>query len=945
MHFKNLVKLSCLITLCLFIMPAMAQNIIVTGKVADSHDGTPLRGVSVLAKGTSANTVTGDNGAFRLSVPSSATTLVISNIDYIQKEIAITGSSLNVSLEPSSVWPTRAAGISCGYGLQRKRDVSGATAALTTGNFNQGAIFNPVDQLAGKIAGLTITEPGGDPNQTAEVHLRGQSVLMGSSSPLFVVDGVILDDAAQFQSISPDNIDSYEVLKDASATAIYGARGANGVIIVTTKKGVAGRTAISYNGLVGASVQSKYYDLLTPNEYRAAVGPSNSSFYDKGANTDWQKAVSRTAYQQKHYVSVSQGTSSFNYLASADYQNQQGIILNNGKEQLGVRLNAELKTLANKLDVKGGIQNVTTTRKFSDYSIFSYIPNSPPTYPVKNADGSYFAYIDFNEANPVEHFTQEVLGDKEYLTLINTSADYSIVKDLKIGILGSFDRNKIESSGFIPSFPLEGNSSQTANGEGNTHSYRGNIHIGYHNNFGKSVLDLLGAYEYYDYSNNIDYTSTSANYSSKENYKLKSFIARAAYSYDERFYATASLRKENQIVIAGNNNPNEYFPAFSLAYRFKKDLLANVDWISDMKLKGGYGITASATNQFALPFMESGEKHGRNVGLDFALFNGRLSGDLNYFNDETKNLLFSYPVPTPPFITPNMLINSGTMTNKGFEVALSGKIISGHKLNWTANGQITFITTMINDLTAQFTANGQTYTLHPPQVPLGYAQGRGLSSNPIEFVKEGYSPFVFYLPHYTGVDASGNQTFDGQTIAQNPNPAGHYIDPAPKFNYGFSNSFDYGNWNLNFALRGVYGQKIFDNTLLDIQTVTRLPQNNVTKEALTNGIKDAPVASDLWLENASFLRMDNATLSYTFKNVSFASNFRVFISSNNVFVITRYKGLDPEVKTENASGGNILFGGNLNGSNNQAYIDGNYSGQAYYPRARTFSLGVNVTLK
>jgi iron complex outermembrane receptor protein len=202
------------------------------------------------------------------------------------------------------------------------------------------------------------------------------------------------------------------------------------------------------------------------------------------------------------------------------------------------------------------------------------------------------------------------------------------------------------------------------------------------------------------------------------------------------------------------------------------------------------------------------------------------------------------------------------------------------------------------------------------------------------------------LPHYTGVDAQGNQTFDGKTIAQDPNPVGHYIDPSPKFNYGITNSFDYGNWNLNFALRGIYGQKIFNNTLLDVETVTRLPGNNVTKEALTNGIKDAPVASDKWLENASFLRMDNATLGYSFKNVSFASALRVFISSNNLFVITKYRGLDPEVKTENGnSNGSILFGTNTNGLKNQAYIDANYGGQAYYPRVRSFTLGINVSLK
>jgi len=318
---------------------------------------------------------------------------------------------------------------------------------------------------------------------------------------------------------------------------------------------------------------------------------------------------------------------------------------------------------------------------------------------------------------------------------------------------------------------------------------------------------------------------------------------------------------------------------------------------------------------------------------------------LNYFNDVTKNLLFYYPVPTPPFVTNTMLINNGAMTNKGLEVSVSSKIISGHKLNWTSNGQITFLTTRITNLTAQYDYNGQTYPLNPTQVPSGYAQGRGLSSNPIEFVKTGYSANVFYLPHYTGVDANGNQTFDGQTIQQNASPQGYYTDPSPKFNYGISNSFDYGNWNLNFALRGVYGQKVFNNTLLDIETITRLPQNNITKEALTNGIKDAPAASDKWLEGASFLRMDNVTLAYSFKNISFASVLRVFVSANNLFVITGYKGLDPEIKTENATGGNILFGSNLNGSNNQGYIDANYGGQAYYPKARAFSLGVNVTLK
>ncbi|MGZ3926916.1 MAG: SusC/RagA family TonB-linked outer membrane protein [Mucilaginibacter sp.] len=971
----------------------MAQNVVVTGKVTDSKDGSPLPGVSLVAKGTSAGAVTDANGAFKLSVPAGTKTLVVTYIGHDRKEVAVTGSPLNIALESSSTALNEVTVVSVGYGSQRKKDVTGAVASISSKNFNQGAIINPVDQLAGKVSGLTITQPGGDPNQNASVRLRGQSSLSGGLSPLFVVDGVVLDDPTQFQNIPPGDISSYDVLKDASAAAIYGSRGANGVIIVTTKKGTAGRAVVSYDGIVGSSTQSKYYDLLSGAQLRAAV--PNLGGIDKGANTDWQKALSRTAYQQRHTVSLSGGTNSFTYIASANYSNQQGIIINSGKEQLGLRFSATQKAIDDKLVINVGIQNVSTTRDLIDYSNFSYIYNSPPTYPVKNPDGTYFAYSDFNQANPVEHINQSTFRNYEYLTLMNGSADYSITDALKIGVLGSISRNNVQSHAFIPTFPLEGNVNLAGQAQENTNSYKGNIHINYDKTFGKSKISLLGGYEYNDYlydnftaagqqyiipeqqENNLGAGNSLFNGigSYKQEYTLISFFARAAYNYDDRFYATATIRQDGSSKF-GSKNQRGWFPSFDVAYRFKKDLLANVDWITDIKLRAGYGVTgnsdnigpystletvgavgnyynaatgsfpsAYSTNQNANPLLKWEERHGRNIGLDFELFGGRLSGDLNYFNDQTKNLLFDYTVPTPPFVSNTLLANVGTLENKGLEIALTGQIIKGHKLNWTASGQITFIKTTITSLSGQYSYAGQTYQLTAAQIPVGQAVGRGLSATPITYLKPGYSPYEFFLPHYTGVDASGNQTFDGQTIAQNGSPAGHYIDPSPKFNYGISNTFDYGNWTLNFALRGVYGQKIFNNTLLDVETITRLPGNNVTKEALTNGIKDAPVASDRWLENASFLRLDNMTLGYSFKKISFASSLRVFVSTNNLFVITKYRGLDPEVKTENATGGSILFGTNSRGANNQAYIDANYGGQAYYPRVRSFTAGVSVALK
>jgi len=991
MNLKNLLKLSCLILLCFFVVPAMAQNKTVTGKVIDSKDGSPIIGASVLAKGSTSGAVTDINGAFKLTAPASVMTLTVTYIGYVSVDVPITSGTMTISLQPAN--STLNEVLVIGYGTVRKKDVTGAVANVQAKDFNQGAIINPIDQIAGKVAGLVITQPGGDPNQNASIRLRGQASITGGLNPLFVVDGVILDDPNQFQNIPPDDIASYDVLKDASASAIYGARGANGVIMVTTKKGAAGKTTVVYDGLVGTSSQSKYYDLLTADQLRAAV--PNLGALDKGANTDWQKAISRTAYQQRHTVQISGGTNSFNYIGSVNYSDQQGIILNSGKQQLGLRFAAEQKALNDKLDIKMGIQNVSTVRDLTDYANFSFLYNSPPTFPVKNPDGSYYAYSDFNEANPVEHIQQSYNRNYEYLTLINGSVDYSITDALKIGGQAAITRNNSQQHSFTPTFPLEGNVNSAGQAQENTNSYKTNVHINYDKAFGKSKLTVLGAYEYNDYlynnflaegqqyitpselDNNLGSGNTLFNVinSYKSEFPLISFFGRVAYNYDNRFYVTATFRRDGTSKT-GDQEHWGNFPSFDLAYRFKKDLLANVDWIDDMKLRGGYGVTGNidaidpyrslplvgpvgtyldgSTGYFLNAYstiqqenqkLKWEERHGRNIGLDFSLFHGRLTGDMDYFNDQTKDLLAYYNLPEPPAIYSSVLANVGSLTNKGFEIALTGQIITGHKLNWTSSAQISFIKTTIDNLSGSFQIGNNTYPVNATQIPQGYAQGRGLSSNPITFLKPGYSPYVFFLPHYTGVDAQGNQTFDGQTIAQNASPPGHYIDPAPKFTYGMTNNFDYGNWSLNFALRGVYGQKVFDNTLLDVETVTRLPGNNVTKEALTNGIKDAPVASDKWLENASFLRMDNASLSYAFKNISFASAFRVFISANNVFVITKYRGLDPEIKTENAAGGSLLFNRNLNGSQNAAYIDANYGNQAFYPRVRTITLGVNVTLK
>jgi len=997
MQLKFLLKVSYFAILCFFFtLPVMAQNKVVSGKVTDAKDGSPIPGVSILAKGTNFGTTTNTNGAFKLSVPESTTILVVSYIGYTSQEITATGGvPVSIKLESSSSNLNEVVVVSVGYGTQRKKDLTGAVANVSSKDFNQGSIIDPLDQIKGKVAGVVITTGGGDPNQASSIRLRGQTSVSGDQSPLFVVDGVPLDNAQEFQNIAPGDIESYDILKDASATSIYGSRGANGVIIVTTKKGKAGRTTVDYNGYVSTGSQSKYYDLLTTPEYlatpEAKANPQTGQGESDNVNTNWQKAINRTAFTNSNNLAISGGSDGFNYRASLNYQNEQGVIINSGKQQLGVRFNGEEKALNNKLDITLGISNVNTNRSLVNYSDIGYVFNALPTIPVRLANGSFNDFgAGYQAYNPVEYLTDTYDRHNEYLTNINSTINYTIVPGLIFGATGATSRNNVQTHLFIPSFTTQQNLSQASDTTFNTNSYKGDIHLNYDTHFGKNSLSATVVDEYNvfytDYffasaqgllnplslDNNLGTGSSPVAVpigSYKDKYEIQSYLARINYNYDSRFYATASIRSDMSSKFSSGHQTG-YFPAFDLAYRLKRDLLSDVDWINDLKIRAGLGETGNAngvgpytnlalvgpptgTNNTQyyngasggyLPFVTplqnpnpdlSWEKRiGRNVGLDFSLFNDRLSGNMNYYNDKTTDLLFAVAVPQPPNIYPTTEANIGSLTNKGFELQLTGQILTGEGLNWTASGNINFLKTRIQSLSG--TLDGT--AINTPFINVGLAQGQGLSSNPITRFVPGYAPYVFYLPHYTGVDAQGVEEFDGKTVAQwaaqtGGVPPSHYIDPSPKFNYGISNSFSYKSWSLSFFLRGVYGQKIFNNTLLDYESVTRLPGTNTTQAALTNGVTSGPVASDRWLEGASYLKLDNASLGYTFSNIKGFKTLRVYVATNNLFTITKYKGLDPEVNVASST------------NPNQNYIDADYGGYAYYPPVRSFTFGTNVSFK
>lgn len=980
---KRLLSILMLFAVSLLVSQVtFAQGRTIKGTVTDATSGSPMPGVTVRVKEVpSVGTITGTDGTFSLEIPAAGKNLEFSFIGYDTRTLPVS-SSMHVKLTAGKSLNEV---VVVGYGTQKAKDVSGAVSNITSKDFSKGIVTNPMQQIQGKVSGLVITQPGGDPNQNVIIRLRGQTSLTGGQTPLIVVDGVPLDDPSEVANIPPGDIASYDVLKDASATAIYGSRGANGVIIINTKKGAAGKTQVTYSGYVGIDHIAKQYDLLNASQWKAAVNqlgidPNTISGYEKGGNTDWYKAITRRAFSQSHNIAFSGGTNEFNYRASATYLNQQGVVINSGKEEVGLRFNAEQKALNDKLDIQAGLVETQTNRKYTDYSNFTYVFSTPPTYPVYNANGSYFAFNDFEEANPVEHLNEELNTGKENLNLLYGTVNYSLTKTLKIGTTGSLSLFNRQNSFFMPTFPVENNYNQASKYAENRNSKKGDFHIDYANNWGKNNFTATAVYEYNDFlynnfraagqqyiveqeqnnalqNGNAAYNSIS---SYQDEYTLISFLGRATYNFNSKYYAEASFRRDGSSKFGANNRWGN-FPSFSLAWRLSQESFLNhVSWINDLKLRGGYGVTgnqdainpystqlllgsvgkyynaanvvfpypqAYAPTQNANKDLKWEERHGTNIGLDFSLFNDRFSGDLNWFNDKTTNLLYNYTVPVPPFYVNTILANVGTLTNKGFEVSLTGHIIDKSHFTWTANGQISFVKTRVASLSGTYAG----FNLSTNNIPGGVAEGRGLSSDPITYLKVGYAPYTFYLAHFVGVDAKGNQLFDsaGAKVPES-HAVRRYIDPSPKFNYGLSNTFTYNNWSLNFFLRGVYGQKIFNNTLLDVENINRLPGNNVTKEALTNGIKDAAVASDLWLENASFLRLDNATLAYTFKTIKGLNSLQVYVTGSNLFVITKYRGLDPEIR---------------NADSNQAYIDANYGGDGYYPRTRSYSFGVNVSFK
>jgi TonB-linked SusC/RagA family outer membrane protein len=994
MTLNRLLALSGAIVLLIMVSAqfSFAQVRTITGKVTDSKDGTPVSNASVTIKGAKKGTTTGSTGAFTISVENNDAVLVISSVGYAKTEVKVGDQKeLTISLNPTSAALNEV--VVVGYGTQRKKDLTGAVTKIGEKDFNQGPISSPLQQINGRAAGVTVTQTGSEPGVAPGIRIRGVTSLIGGSDPLVVVDG-IQGNLDLFNQIPPGEIESMDILKDASATAIYGSRGAAGVLLVTTKKGKAGKTTLEYNVVASFEEIAKKYELLSADEWRAEAKKRLSNPTDFGANTDWFNAITRKGFQQNHNLAFSGGAGSFNYRASLTAILQDGIVINSGFKNYIGRFQATQKALDNKLTLTMNLNSSITDWKYNGPGAIGAAYFRRPTDPIyktnpdpTDRNGPYF--IDptsFGYLNPYARAKEIIDGRQQNSLFGSFRADLELFKGLTAGWFGSWRKVDGVYGGYqAPRTTIESarNDGGIANRSTNLSDEKlTNLSLNYRRTVKDHSFDVIGVYEwqkavYEGFSVNgrgylNDFTTFNALQTGtvskfrqgdmsgyKNDQTLISFLGRLNYSYKGKYLATASFRRDGSSKF-GANNKWANFPSVNLAWRVsQEDFMMNSSLINDLKFRVGYGVTGnqqglgplnsvrlvspsgttffggSSIPNFAVTQNENKDLRWEtrrmfNAGVDFSVLKNKLSGTIDVFTGETRDLLFNYNVPQPPYPFNNIKANVGTILNQGVEISLNYNLISTRDWNVTLAGNFTSIRTEVKSLSGSL--NG--IPLTTDTVSWGSAEAIGVGGNfNATYLIAGQPIGTFFLPRHAGVDGNGNQIIedynkDGKIDFGDRGGdrvmAGQVM---PKFTWAFTPTVTYKNLDLNLVVRGAHGNKIYNNRRAQLSMMDRLGTSNVLKDAPELGIRTVSGPSDLWLEDGGFVRIENVTLGYRIplENVKLISALRLYVTGNNLAVFTKYSGIDPEVGSNGSGGSGIDFG--------------------IYPRVRSYAIGLNVTFK
>lgn len=956
----------------LTVVTDLQQQMVVSGTVTDASSGQAMAGVNIQIKGTTIGTITDGNGKYSItSALDQNATLVFSFIGYVKQEIALAGKTVVNAALASEVTNLDEV-VVIGYGTQTKRDISGSVTNVSEKNFNPGANKSVLDLIQGKVAGLDILTNSSDVTSEATVNLRGISSLSGAVSPFYVIDGV---PGMDINSVAPQDIESISVLKDASASAIYGSRAASGVILITTKKGKSGQTQVEYSAKTMFGFAADKPPLLSASEYRAyaqKVGIDISAS-DLAANTDWFKQISNEgAFSQEHYISASGGTEKSNYRGSFNYLDNEGIIKGNFMTRYNTLLAYNQKALKDKLDISFTVGASKNDNRGIGYygSIYTLLP----IWPVKNPDGTWFETYDWTGGNPVHSIAENQLVYKDYLLYGNLKANLEIFKGFNAGLNLFSQRGGNDTGSSNGRTTFEGNNDHGGASRYSNTADRNVLEftLKYLKKINKNNIEILGGYSYEHYQNQYSganvrgfitdafgYNNLGAGdptkylpgdiWSGGDMSKLIGFFGRLNYNLDEKYILAATLRRDGSSKFGANNKWGT-FPSVSVAWRISGEpFMSGMDFLNDLKLRLGYGVTGNQGgidpynslalyrtgplyfnngnwqstyeySQNANPNLKWEQTATLNAGLDFSFYKDRISGSVDFYNRKTSDLLYTYPVPVPPYLYPNILANVGDISNKGIELVINADIIRNQDFRWTVSFNIAHNKQLITRLSNDQFKIQDTY--------VGYVTGRGQSGSTTHILREGEEISTFYGLKCLGLDKNGMYIYQdvdkNDTIDSRDNQViGHAM---PKATYGITNTISYKGFELSFFMRGIYGNDIFNNDKMQMGNPTNFPAQ-VYKEATTTPLRDKMVYSSYYIEKGTFLRLQNASLGYNFNTKKLGINkLKVYIAGENLFVITKYSGMDPELAAHNS--GDLLAQG----------IDP--GGLA--PLIRRFILGVNV---
>lgn len=975
--------LLCLVGM-LMAVQGFAQAITVKGVVKDKT-GEPVIGANVVVKGTTNGCITDFDGNFSLEA-SQGDILVVSFVGYQSQELPASTDMQIVLKEDAELLDDV---IVIGYATGSQRTVSGAIKRVGREEMNAGVVTNPLQAIKGKIAGVNIAKTGGDPTASASIRVRGTTSLSGGNDPLVIIDGVF-GDLSMLNAISPADIESFTVLKDASETAQYGSRGASGVIVVTTIKGKNGTKTLSYDGSFGIETVYKNLEMLDANAYRQIVADRGyANALDMGYNTNFIEAMQQTGYTQNHRLSFGAGTESSNYRASIGVIDQKGIILDNYMRNYTAKLDASQTMFNDKVKIDFGMFASKVDKRYVNeylktfYSAASFNPTFPD---FPNEDGTWPEDPNANETqNPLGRLTIKDVESNSYINA-NARITWTVIDGLKLSAFGSYTYNVKENSKYTPTNIKAG---LGQNGIAEKYDNKsgvllGNFTANYKKAFGLHYVDILGLSELQKYSysgfnakakqfgtNFFEYNNLGAGAEVKygdvgsflNGYSLASFMGRFNYSYADKYIATVNMRADGSSKL-GANNKWGFFPSASLAWVLKEEaFLKNVDVVSNLKIRTGYGLTGnqdaiSAYNSLRLmsptgvttingkPVTTYGINRNENpdlkwevkrmfdVGIDAGFFEDRLTATLDYYYSKTSDLLYNYAVPVPPFAFNTLLANLGEMENTGVEVAISGTPLKNKDMELNISANFSWQKNKLLSLSGTYMGqelNAKEF------MNLGGMNGAGFigGNNQIIYQMVGQPLGVFYLPKCDGIiDMKGNGEYtyhildiDGQEGIDLSDGKDRYIagQAIPKFYLGGNVNFRYKQFDIQAQFSGAFGHKIYNGTSLSYMNMSLFPTYNVLTDAPRLNIHDQTV-TDYWLERGDYLHIDYVTLGWNLntQNLKNINSLRVTFSVNNLFTFTNYSGLSPMINSSTVS--------------SSLGIDD----KQFYPLTRTYSLGLSV---